>query len=63
MDYTERHWGPVERNFGEGSIAFALFSLSHAECGSGPAEVTEVRLDEHTVACWCPECDDAWIFG
>ena len=60
MDYTEHLWGSGEGRSGDTSIPFALFALSHADCGDW---LSEARLDENTVAYWCSRCGDARTFG
>jgi hypothetical protein len=44
----------------ESDLAFAAFSLAHAECGD---EVLEVRIGEHTLLEWCMACAVMKIFG
>ena len=40
-------------------VAFVAFALSHAGCGG---ELEESRLDERSLACRCPGCDELRIF-
>jgi hypothetical protein len=37
-----------------GDFSFAVFSLTHAECGEDG--VVELRLNERLLLGWCPSC-------
>lgn len=41
-------------------LDFAVFALLHSRCGSA---VTETRLDERHVVCWCLHCDELRVFA
>lgn len=40
-------------------VAFFAFVLRHAGCEDG---VSESRLDERSLACWCRRCDELRVF-
>ena len=44
---------------GEGELAFAAFSLTHAACGD---DVLEVRIGENAVLEWCMACAVMRVF-
>ena len=44
---------------GEGDLAFAAFSLTHAACGDA---VLEVRIGENALLEWCMACAVMRIF-
>jgi hypothetical protein len=44
---------------GEGDLAFAAFSLTHAVCGD---DVLEVRIGENALLEWCMACAVMRIF-
>jgi hypothetical protein len=44
-----------------GDLSFAVFSLTHAECGE--EGVIELRLDERLLVGWCPSCAALETFG
>ena len=45
---------------GEGDLSFAVFSLTHAECGD---HVLEVRIGERMLLEWCTGCAVMEVFG
>ena len=51
---------PVEAEVpGGGDLAFAVFSLAHAECGD---DVLEVRIGERMLLEWCTGCAVMEVF-
>jgi hypothetical protein len=44
-----------------GDLSFAVFSLTHAECGEDG--VIELRLNERLLLGWCPSCAALGTFG
>jgi hypothetical protein len=51
----ERRAGPAKDRAGSGAdLAFAAFSLTHAECGEEGA--IEFRLGDRLLLGWCPSC-------
>jgi len=64
MDGTEdtvaHRFGPPGSAQGGAGLAFAAFVFRHAGCGG---ELSEFRLGEDLLTCWCPQCDETRTFG
>lgn len=60
LRYDARVVDSQEGTTGDGSLAFAAFSLAHAECGD---DVLEVRIGERMLLEWCMACAVMEVFG
>lgn len=60
LRYGARVVEPPDETTGDEDLSFAVFSLTHAECGD---DVLEVRIGERILLEWCMACAAMQVFG